>query len=189
MKKSRTKTIIVAVSVIVFLVYLVLVIGINLKYPKAQLEEKQLGEAMTADDFEITATDVSFMSQEDFSDIYAFEKEMFKEAECIMVTVNIKNMSEEKQRVTLEGFTLTSQAWTTCTAPDKYMAVNAKWNSEQYQSGPIYIESGEERKLILPFLLVKNGFTQKQWGHVKERNYELVLSLYPVKKQIKLKCV
>ena len=49
---------------------------------------------------------------------------MFKEAECIMVTVNIKNMSEEKQRVTLEGFTLTSQAWTTCTAPDKYMAVN-----------------------------------------------------------------
>ena len=81
MKKSRTKTIIVAVSVIAFLVYLVLVIGINLKYPKAQLEEKQLGEAMTADDFEITATDVSFMSQEDFSDIYAFEKEIFKEAE------------------------------------------------------------------------------------------------------------
>ena len=131
MKKSRIKTIIIAVSVIAFLVYLVLVIGINLKYPKAQLEEKQIGEAMTADDFEITATDVSFMSQEDFSDIYAFEKEMFKEAECIMVTVNIKNMSEEKQRVTLEGFTLTSQAWTTCTAPDKYMAVNEKWNSEQ----------------------------------------------------------
>ena len=98
MKKSRTKTLIVAVSLIAFLVYLVLVIGINLKYPKAQLEEKQLGEAMTADDFEITAIDVSFMSQEDFSDIYAFEKEMFKEAECIMVTVNIKNMSEEKQR-------------------------------------------------------------------------------------------
>ena len=114
---------------------------------------------------------------------------MFNDAECIMVTVNIKNMSEEKQRVTLEGFTLTSQAWTTCTAPDKYMAVNEKWNSEQYQSGSIYIESGEERKLILPFLLVKNGFTQKQWEHVKERNYELVLSLYPVKKQIKLKCV
>ena len=162
MKKSRTKTLIV--------------------------EEKQLGEAMTADDFEITAIDVSFMSQEDFSDIYAFEKEMFKEAECIMVTVNIKNMSEEKQRVTLEGFTLTSQAWTTCTA-DKYMAVNEKWNSEQYQSGSIYIESGEERTLILPFLLVKKGFRQKQWEHVKERNYELVLSLYPVKKQIKLKCV
>lgn len=57
---------IVAVSLIAFLVYLVLVIGINLKYPKAQLEEKQLGEAMTADDFEITAIDVSFMSQEDF---------------------------------------------------------------------------------------------------------------------------
>ena len=43
MKKSRTKTLIVAVSLIAFLVYLVLVIGINLKYPKAQLEEKQLG--------------------------------------------------------------------------------------------------------------------------------------------------
>ena len=37
--------------------------------------------------------------------------------------------------------------------------------------------------------LVKKGFRQKQWEHVKERNYELVLSLYPVKKQIKLKCV
>ena len=61
---------------------------------------------------------------EDFSDIYAFEKEMFKEAECIMVTVNIKYMSEEKQRVTLEGFTLTSQAWTTCSATDMYLAVN-----------------------------------------------------------------
>lgn len=189
MKKSRTKTMIVAVSVIAFLVYLVLVIGINLKYPKAQLEEKQLGEAMTADDFEITATDVSFMSQEDFSDIYAFEKEIFKEAECIMVTVNIKNISEEKQRVTLDRFALTSQAWTNCAMPDKYMAVNKKWNSEQYHSGPIYIESGEERTLILPFLLVKKGFRQKQWEHVKERNYELVLSLYPVKKQIKLKCV
>ena len=35
----------------------------------------------------------------------------------------------------------------------------------------------------------KKGFRQKQWEHVKERNYELVLSLYPVKKQIKLKCV
>ena len=188
-QKLQKKNAVFMYGISSFMVVVVLVIGINLKYPKAQLEEKQLGEAMMADDFEITATDVSFMSQEDFSDIYAFEKEMFKEAECIMVTVNIKNMSEEKQRVTLEGFTLTSQAWTTCTAPDKYMAVNAKWNSEQYQSGPIYIESGEERKLILPFLLVKNGFTQKQWGHVKERNYELVLSLYPVKKQIKLKCV
>lgn len=73
MKKSRIKTIIIAVSVIAFLVYLVLVIGINLKYPKAQLEEKQIGEAMTADDFEITATDVSFMSQEDFL-IYMLSK-------------------------------------------------------------------------------------------------------------------
>ena len=100
MKKSRIKTIIIPVFILAVFIYLVLVIGINLKYPKAQLEEKQLGEAMMADDFEITATDVSFMSQEDFSDIYAFEKEMFKEAECIMVTVNIKNMSEEKQRVT-----------------------------------------------------------------------------------------
>ena len=188
-QKLQKKNAVFMYGISSFMVVVVLVIGINLKYPKAQLEEKQIGEAMTADDFEITATDVSFMSQEDFSDIYAFEKEMFKEAECIMVTVNIKNMSEEKQRVTLEGFTLTSQAWTTCTAPDKYMAVNEKWNSEQYQSGSIYIESGEERKLILPFLLVKNGFTQKQWEHVKERNYELVLSLYPVKKQIKLKCV
>ena len=130
MKKSRIKTIIIPVFILAVFIYLVLVIGVNLKYPKAQLEEKQLGEAMMADDFEITATDVSFMSQEDFSDIYAFEKEMFKEAECIMVTVNIKNMSEEKQRVTLEGFTLTSQAWTTCTAPDKYMGVHAQWNSE-----------------------------------------------------------
>ena len=52
MKKSRIKTIIIAVSVIAFFAYLVLVIGINLKYPKAQLEEKQIGEAMTADDFE-----------------------------------------------------------------------------------------------------------------------------------------
>lgn len=120
---------------------------------------------------------------------YASEKEIFKEAECIMVTVNIKNMSEEKQRVTLDRFALTSQAWTNCAMPDKYMAVNKKWNSEQYQSGPIYIESGEEQTLILPFLLVKKGFRQKQWEHVKERNYELVLSLYPVKKQIKLKCV
>ena len=42
MKKSRTKTLIVAVSLIAFLVYLVLVIGINLKYPKAQLEENSL---------------------------------------------------------------------------------------------------------------------------------------------------
>ena len=48
--------------------------------------------------------------------------DVYKRQECIMVTVNIKNMSEEKQRVTLEGFTLTSQAWTTCTAPGKYMA-------------------------------------------------------------------
>lgn len=174
---------------IAFLAYLVLVIGINLKYPKAQLEEKQFGEAVTADDFEITAVDAAFMSEEDFSDIYAAEKEIFKESECIMVTVNIKNMSEEKQQITLDRFALTSQAWTNCTVPDKYIAVNEKWNSEQYQSGPVYLEPGQERKLILPFLLVKNGFTQKQWEHVKERNYELVLSLYPVKKQIKLKCV
>lgn len=41
-----------------------------------------------------------------------------------MVTVNIKNMSEEKQRVTLDRFALTSQAWTNCAMPDKYMAVN-----------------------------------------------------------------
>ena len=37
----------------------------------------EVAGTVTADDFEITATDVSFMSQEDFSDIYAFEKEMF----------------------------------------------------------------------------------------------------------------
>ena len=56
MKKSRIKTIIIPVFILAVFIYLVLVIGVNLKYPKAQLEEKQLGEAMMADDFEITAT-------------------------------------------------------------------------------------------------------------------------------------
>ena len=60
--------------------------------------------------------------------IITHKQEIFKEAECIMVTVNIKNMSEEKQRVTLDRFALTSQAWTNCAMPDKYMAVNKKWN-------------------------------------------------------------
>lgn len=186
MKKNKIG---IVVIVLAAAVYLVMVIGINRKYPKSQLEEKQIGETLTVDDIEITATDVSFMKQEDFCEIYAAEKETFKEAECIMVTVNIKNTTEEKQRITLDSFALTSQAWTNSVAPDKYMKVNEKLNSEQYKSGPIYIEAGCERKLILPFLLVRTGFTEKQWEHVKERSYELVLSLYPKKQQIKLKSV
>lgn len=183
MKKNN---ICIAVIILAAVAYMSAVIYVNQKYPKAELEEKQLGETLIMDGIEITATNVEFMNQESFSEIYAYEKETFKEAECIMVTVTIKNTSEERQRITLDSFALTSGAWTNSVGADKYMAVNEKFNSEQYKSGPIYIEAGCERKIILPFLLVKDNFTKKQWEHVKERNYELVLSLYPKKQQIKL---
>ena len=50
----------------------------------------------------------------------------------------------------------------------------------------LQIEPGETCQVKLPFSMIDFHFFPDDWDHVEDRQYELVLSLYPIKRVIRL---
>lgn len=185
MKVNKKKTGYVIVFLILSL-WLFFVIRINLKYPVGKTQVYELNEKVEYDGFEICVTKMAFLDKEKTSELLADEIEQFGDCRCALIYVSVKNNQKEEREIELYPFTLESDAWKNSVIMSAYQEINEEYVTEGRVTLRPVIEAGGSYECVLTYCIAKVNFTEKQWKSVENRNYNLVLSLYPVKKSIKV---
>lgn len=175
-----------------FLVFLLLifwficVIRINLKYPDPKIQKHELNEVAELDGFEVSVSKMEFLDEGSTKELFADEIERYGDCRCILVYITVKNNRSEKARIELYPFVLESDAWKNSVIMSAFLKVNEEYVTEGRATLQPEIEAGGTYECILTYSIAKVSFTENQWKGLKNRNYNLVLSLYPVKKSIQL---
>ena len=99
---------------------------------------------------------------------------------ALLVGVEITNISSEIQRVHARDFTAQSGAWANGLYAPLYMALNDD------ASTIIALEPGEEIRRTFVYLMYDMQFCSNDWKRVGEREFDLVLALYPDKYLVNL---
>ncbi len=174
---------------IFFIVILTTIIGnriisLNQQYPPPTHEKSPLKQPMKFNHFEIKATSFRVINNTDLLQLGS-EFEQFtlghEDFKCVLTELHIKNISSKNLNIEVFPFTLESIGFSNGINLELFNALNggdAVMNPE--------LKPNEEITLQLPFTMIEEQFTKKDWNNVNERTFELVLSLYPVKKTIVL---
>lgn len=101
-----------------------------------------------------------------------------------LVYVDIANKSETNQKLDLTSFVLQSGAYKNMIVMDVFQNINEKQHSISTLNPNI--ESGQTGSVILVYLIPSYQFTERQWKMVRYRNYQMIISLYPIKRIIEI---
>ena len=99
----------------------------------------------------------------------------------ILTTIQIKNLSTKQVKLEVYPFVLESSGFSNGINLDLYNVLNG----DNATVSPV-LKPGEVQTLELPFTMIESQFTKQDWLNLTNRNFELVLSLYPIKKSILL---
>lgn len=188
MKKVK---IIIASVMVLFLAagFVFRVVQVNMRYPAAQELRANQSESIDFNGIAYQVTDFRFMTDEELA---TYQDNMLnpnraasggeaKEYKCALVEVKAHNTTQEEREARLTYFCLQSGTWRN--GIDLMTLMNyAEKGSLYYQLAP-----GESVTQVLAFSFSSQQFkNDRLWQDVENRSYELVLSLYPVKRVIEL---
>jgi len=181
MKKRKIKIFVGVVCGLLLGAFLVCFFMINAKYRNSTVVEKGIGEPVDYNNLQFTVTDAGFMPHEKSDELWADELDTFPGCKGYYVTVTVNNTGTEEKKLSLGNFELVSDAWINGVDLEKFLTVNSDDIKQKFLLKP-----GDSITCTLPFLIVKENFTNKQWEQIEHRNFELVLSIYPVKRIVNL---
>ncbi|WP_080801321.1 hypothetical protein [Arabiibacter massiliensis] len=104
----------------------------------------------------------------------------FRDMRALFVEIEMRNASSEVKKVYVRDFSPQSGAWTNGLYAPLYMTLNDD------PSTIIELEPGEKASRTLVYLMYDGQFSGGGWERVSEREFELVLALYPDKYLIEL---
>lgn len=180
-KKKIMISIIIAGSLILASLFVWRVVAINLKYPASTLKSYEMGETINyLNIFEIMVMDAEFLSDEKAQELFDVENN-FKdfEQEYLVTTLNIRNISGETQRFSPSDLTFQSGAFFNGIMLHFMEQLNG-WRDMPE------LKPGEEITIKVPVNIPKSRFRDSQWETVTEREFEIVIALYPEKQVLKL---
>ena len=155
--------------------------SINNSYPTPIHQQYKMKEHVNYSNCEISVNDYYFMEQSDINLLFESEQKNYQKVECIVLNVNIQNNSDSFQQVDITSLILKSDIWKNAIHFAGFMELN------EDASMIVELDSKQTKTLLLPFSINSVQFSSlKTWSHCKTMQYELVLSLYPIKNTIKL---
>lgn len=155
---------------------------VNMAYPDAVEEKAGIEEAIEYDGVEYTVKDARFytMGQQ--------EQESFPEDTIFMdgsgmikLDLEVRNISGEKKTVESAYRRLETEGWSGGVDMNLYLYFNPDAPEMVWE-----LEPGEVRTCILAYPIIPLAFSEKEWREVENREYCYVLSLYPIKKMIRI---
>ncbi len=159
------------------------IVQLNNKYPPATLEKYQLNEKLDYAGVEFMVTDFQLVNEEDIPAITPIDgDESLGEKKYMIITAKISNQSNKIKEVDLTPIKLESVAFTN--AID--MGALIQMSSGKPTLHPT-LYPNEEIEMQLPFAMSEVMFTEEDWKNINERDFQVVFSLYPVKKVVELK--
>lgn len=172
---SATVLLLVLIAVGVFSVYKYN--SINAQYPAAGLEEYGLNEMINHDEFEITVLESTFTEFSNLPDNIKRLDEHYKTLDGIHVQVKLrlKNNNDFEKRIDMMAV-ITTEAYANGFSLDEFFKFN--------DNATLTLNPGEELDLNVSYSVLKERFPVEY--NLDELKYEFVVSLYPVKKVVKL---
>lgn len=186
MHKMKHKHIVIIITVMILIamssIFVARFIYINQKYPSPTLETVNLNKPIKYLGFEIKVEKSKLIRADEIKKISSKDKLLFQyNSRALLVTINLKNTSKEKKKIDITPFEVESSGWRN--------AINLELFTEITSNGSTMhptIDAGKEITLVLPFTMLDVQFTKNDWDNIDNRKFDLVLSLYPVKKSIQL---
>ncbi len=158
-------------------------VTLNQKYPQPNCETYSVSQPVSLGNFEVSVSDSYFLDSETAKEVLLAEFGAGYDARCIVLDFSVTNTSDSPQSIELGVFQLQSGTWNNGVNFIAYRDINSDVNDGSLN---LQIEPGETYQVKLPFSMIDDSFFPDDWNRVEERQYELVLSLYPVKRVIRL---
>lgn len=181
MKKRKIKIVIYVLGGILLGVFLVCFLMINSKYKNPTVLSKEIGETVDYSNLQFLVVNSGFIPQAQVNELWTKELDIFAGCKGYYVTVTVSNTGTEEKKLSLGNFELVSDAWINGVDMEKFLMLNSEDVKQKFLLKP-----GDTITCTLPFLIVKENFTNRQWEQIEQRKFELVLSLYPFKRVIEL---
>lgn len=175
------KWLLLGIVLIFAIVFVVRFVQVNTKYPAPSYRFIEPGEVETSKSgLEYSISGTYFASPEEITALYdAVDPDQTmrrfvpgEEEELLMVELTIHNPTEEEQYFGVPN-SLESGAWSNGISVPMYDYLNPETDEP--------LDSGETITVKMPFRLSYIQFTPSRWKTVRDRQYDLLLSLYPEK--------
>lgn len=181
--RYKKKVMLLVILILVVAVVISRYIYINNKYPKPIVEEYKLNDAVEYNGVKITAKEFKLIKDEELRKMDLPEVKVYEEEEmnAAVVTLNIKNDSNETKKIESYVFVLSTINWRNGLNLEMFNAIN-DGKSEAY----LELKPGEEVNSKYSYTMITDQFTKKCWDNIDNEKFKLVLDLYPVNKVINL---
>lgn len=186
---KKTKRIILAALVLILAVaYVIRVVQVNLRYPAAEQVRVRMPDSVSYDGITYEVVGFRFMTEEELNTYHAQTidpspvanngKKLYK---CVLVDMKATNTTQEEKLARFTFFSLQSGIWRNA------IDLQTLWNYDEDGRLARNLAPGESVTQPLPYSFAWGQFkSDKLWEGVEDRDYELVLTLYPVKRVIEI---
>lgn len=159
-------------------------ITLNQKYPPPEIINYSESEPVIYDgQFEITVADNYFLDEQTVKTVFENEISLGQDVKCYLLELTIKNIGDTEKQILIYSFMLESDAWYNGVNMGAFMQLNSDTTDATLQPT---LAPGEEYQAKLPFSMISEQFKPASWEEVQNRQYSLVMTLYPQKTSIQL---
>lgn len=114
------------------------------------------------------------MTKEEAEKRYTYDPGVTEEAKIILVKVKYLNKTNESRSVDTRPNSIEKTGYSTATEMEFYHICNSLGLEFE-------LKGGEEKEIILPYILFKSQFMPSEWGKIGEEVLYVSNSRYPVK--------
>lgn len=186
MDMRRNKYSVITGSVLLIIILIGCLIrynNLNEQYQPPTYENYKQNQVVSYNSFAIKASEFEVMNEEDIQDLGPVYEDVTtidgSSIKSIVTEVRIKNPSSQQMKLEVYPFVIESGGYSNGIDADLFHVLN----KDEATMIPV-LDAGEEITLQLPFTMIESQFTDKDWDNIENREFNLVLSLYPVKKTI-----
>ena len=155
---------------------------LNQKYPPPKVERYRVGETAHYNGMDIDIQESYFLSEQDIDKYFSKFTSQGYQAKCLAVQARFSNNGTENVMLDLSQFRLVSGGWSN----GINFNVHQQYNNPEAVYLMLELAPGEEYTTILTYSMLDSHFEPGDWESVEDRQYTLVLSLYPIKRVIEL---
>lgn len=187
---KKIKIILCLVAIIVISAFsLYSIININNSYPSPTVIRHKLGDVIDGGVATVQVTDYKVISYDDLKKLvpnYTGEDSFADKENILYLFVNAKftNKTSETQTLSIPAMmSAETEVWSNGLSMGLFSVINPKITGNPVN---LMIKANESIDVVLPYSLFQNHFNKSDWKNVKNLNFDIPISLYPVKNIVQL---
>ena len=183
--KTRNKIILLCCIPVVVILFFIQYYTINHKYPQYKSVLYEKSSTVSYNGFKINVTGAKILNDSEIKkwnhSFYDSIKIDGQTMETVIVNIQIKNTTSSKAVYDVSSICLESNYWSNGIVLNGFLALNSSNDSMRPVLNPREVLS-----LQLPYTMIPTQFKKVDWSEVKHRQFNLVLSFYPIKRVVLL---